>query len=1142
MKRMLMTGLLMGALTFNALGAEKTSTGFYYPTKTDQLGSYVGFLDNRCSPNGTALGNHIEYHPTDVSENVHLYHTGKDIAQGYGLPVYAIADGEVLANPIAGWAVKIGEEAYALPIKHRLIDGSEFVAIYGHIISNLKKGDRVVAGQQIGTIAISIASHVHFGIALTSGLPNGKWGREDCSAWPGDITKTFNNFTDPIEFIQTHTPRNVKSHPAGTLVQAYGENEVYFLQNVGGNLVKRHIANPQTMTDNGFLFSEVLSISSEEKSCYPKGADIAGFERGTQFANGMHEGQLIYLQTPSSSGTPVFIVSGEKIHHVALTADEFAFAGWSFSNVQVNSGPWALGDDITLQDLTKCPNVPPTAALTPVTTLSRAPLPKGHYDLDPWIISYRRKDGLPSFLIASPYDIAGFGLGGNVLWQNGDAFGDMEIDSKGIIYALGSEPELFSFMYFGEMVSWPTGFSFQDLMRIDADTGQTLSRKKLNVQVFGNQAILTMNEGRLYAKSATGLYTLDKDTAKETLLYQLPMTPGFTYVNQSFAGKPVFGKNGEVIMTSRESYQTASIMRVIDPVSKTEQCHTDNVGYALSEPVVAEDGDIYTSWSDGINSGGHAYAVRLKAQDCSVVWKQEFWAGMVLKGVFQNTLYFKFYGGIIAVDRNNTSWYWITWLGDANANPSLNNWQEMTIDSDGSLYVLAGGMFIALDGSGKITNQFSVGTGFSNLALGPHGIGFVAGSSSDAWLQVARAKNIPPVLKYTAPQSLQSGEQGEINLVASYDLNGDQLVYRVWQNSADSIRVALQGSQEDVGSPIVSFTAPDVHVPTILTFHLYVMDKGFGDTDWKTIQVTVNPPPPPPATKLIGFVSNNNGNTVQMRDLDAHAVLCDITVGRYPSLMSYDHVTRLGFSASAGDNYVSVIDPAQCKEVSRIPSGGTYPVALAIDLKQRRLIVLNMLSASLGVIDLDTRALIGVYQAGERPVSLTFTPDYAHLLVSNAMSSDVWVYDAQTMTVQNVIPVESYPSNLAMDSSTGACYLTNEYTTLTLIDSGFNAKSIRQGNMIGMAISAASGTLYVADETQRAIIIISLESGTSTGSIPLPSPAYGLTLHPTKPLLYATLFGANTVVTINLLTRVIEEETPTDGPYPIGITIYQIPW
>ena len=41
-----------------AYAAEKTSTGFYYPTKTDSFGPYAGFLANDCGVVGYG-----EYHP-----------------------------------------------------------------------------------------------------------------------------------------------------------------------------------------------------------------------------------------------------------------------------------------------------------------------------------------------------------------------------------------------------------------------------------------------------------------------------------------------------------------------------------------------------------------------------------------------------------------------------------------------------------------------------------------------------------------------------------------------------------------------------------------------------------------------------------------------------------------------------------------------------------------------------------------------------------------------------------------------------------------------------------------------------------------------------------------------------------------------
>ena len=66
MKRMMLVLASFG-LALNVFASEKTSTGFYWPTKTDQLGNYAGWLGNEW-----ALENLIFQISHDTKRKVHL--------------------------------------------------------------------------------------------------------------------------------------------------------------------------------------------------------------------------------------------------------------------------------------------------------------------------------------------------------------------------------------------------------------------------------------------------------------------------------------------------------------------------------------------------------------------------------------------------------------------------------------------------------------------------------------------------------------------------------------------------------------------------------------------------------------------------------------------------------------------------------------------------------------------------------------------------------------------------------------------------------------------------------------------------------------------------------------------------------------
>ena len=113
------------------------------------------------------------------------WHSGLDIWANIGTPLYAIADGEVtMAGPSGGCGPA------QIEIKH----ANNIYSVYCHNQSgNVKVGDKVKKGQQIGTVgsegnAKDIVPHVH--LEITEGQPN--WsdqntGRKNPKDYIGDL-------------------------------------------------------------------------------------------------------------------------------------------------------------------------------------------------------------------------------------------------------------------------------------------------------------------------------------------------------------------------------------------------------------------------------------------------------------------------------------------------------------------------------------------------------------------------------------------------------------------------------------------------------------------------------------------------------------------------------------------------------------------------------------------------------------------------------------------------------------------------------------------------------------------------------------------------------------------------------------------
>lgn len=162
-----------------AYGIDQTATGFFYPTGTIILGNYAGWLEE----------------PPIYFDG--YYHIGKDIAAGTGDAVYAISGGEVISISTGGW----GTNNVGVFVRHQLGDGTQFVALYGHVRTNVTVGQQIASGTEFATIGPTDDVHLHFGIHPGASMPDIPYGK-----MPLPVESPYNGWTSPINWITSYTP------------------------------------------------------------------------------------------------------------------------------------------------------------------------------------------------------------------------------------------------------------------------------------------------------------------------------------------------------------------------------------------------------------------------------------------------------------------------------------------------------------------------------------------------------------------------------------------------------------------------------------------------------------------------------------------------------------------------------------------------------------------------------------------------------------------------------------------------------------------------------------------------------------------------------------------------------------------------
>ena len=204
----ILAGIVCWCFVGQSFALDQTGTGFTYPIGDRNFDSDCGTWLARDRANGGCY-------------EKDLYHIGVDMMT-YSLDhqTYAVADGMVVLVDDSGssWGSTDGHANSAVFIRHYTSQGDSFTCVYGHIQREVKKGDFVKAGGELGkTGDYSGGIHLHFGcfwgtaIPPTNKVSHRGWGRmgndwwsdvDDCSKHSPDT----NCFVDPLDLIRSHSP------------------------------------------------------------------------------------------------------------------------------------------------------------------------------------------------------------------------------------------------------------------------------------------------------------------------------------------------------------------------------------------------------------------------------------------------------------------------------------------------------------------------------------------------------------------------------------------------------------------------------------------------------------------------------------------------------------------------------------------------------------------------------------------------------------------------------------------------------------------------------------------------------------------------------------------------------------------------
>lgn len=148
-------------------------------------------------------------------------------------------------------------------------------------------------------------------------------------------------------------------------------------------------------------------------------------------------------------------------------------------------------------------------------------------------------------------------------------------------------------------------------------------------------------------------------------------------------------------------------------------------------------------------------------------------------------------------------------------------------------------------------------------------------------------------------------------------------------------------------------------------------------------------------------------------DLETRSVVGELNVGGQPIDVKLSPDGTVFFVANQSRHGVSVVDPAEMREIQFIPTGrGTHGLYPSRDAT--KLYASNRLGGSVSVIDFATRSVVATWEVGSSPDMGSVSTDGTQLWLSGRFSSDVVVIDTGSGAVIRRIRVQSGPHGLTL--------------------------------------------------------------------------------------------------------------------------------
>lgn len=298
------------------------------------------------------------------------------------------------------------------------------------------------------------------------------------------------------------------------------------------------------------------------------------------------------------------------------------------------------------------------------------------------------------------------------------------------------------------------------------------------------------------------------------------------------------------------------------------------------------------------------------------------------------------------------------------------------------------------------------------------------------------------------------------------------------------------------------------------------------------------------------YSANYFGGSVSVMDGATDTLLSTISVGRNLQVPNAVVVNSLAvppraYVANFWSGTLSVVDESSTTLTATVSVGGDHgggtPRALALDPSGavQKLYVAEYGTGNVSVWNAETYQLITRIPVGSRPRGLGIfsSLERKRIYVLNSASNTVSVIDGNTDTVVATLPTGVAPKAVAVDTTTGWAWITNEKSnSVTAVDASDTvAATVAVGvRPIGIAIDPANGRVFVANTASNNVSVIKTSDRTREATLSVGLGPWAVAIDPASSRAFVSNFTSDTVSVVDSALAV-RSVSVGDGPYALAI-------